>query len=110
MGYAQTPSDDGKFALVEFVARDAAAFSEILHDSQVKAFLKGRRSAFPQYLWPPERADLGGYVLHPVLPGPRDWHGGGRHRHGQSFRPVIQRWRQRRGERGGQQRLPVFGF
>jgi len=40
------PSDDGKFAVVELVARDKAAFQTILNstDSRVKVFLKGRDS------------------------------------------------------------------
>ncbi len=40
------PSDDGLFALVEFVAADASAFRGILADSGtlagVKAFVKGK--------------------------------------------------------------------
>src|SRR5579862_6636730 len=39
------PSDDGTVALCEFVARDKAAFSQILADPTVKSFLKGRDSA-----------------------------------------------------------------
>ena len=35
-------SDDGRYALVEFVARDRAAFKEILEDSRVEAFEKGK--------------------------------------------------------------------
>ena len=35
-------SDDGKYALVEFVAADRAAFAPILADKQVKAFEKGK--------------------------------------------------------------------
>ncbi len=35
-------SDDGKSAIVEFVARDRAAFSEILKDSGVKAHPKSK--------------------------------------------------------------------
>ena len=42
LGYTQVPSDDGRFAIVEFVALDAAAFDVILHDKQVKTFVKGR--------------------------------------------------------------------
>jgi hypothetical protein len=41
IAYSYVPSDDGKFALVEFVARDRAAFKAILADPSVKAFLKG---------------------------------------------------------------------
>jgi hypothetical protein len=35
-------SDDGNFALVEFVAYDRNAFKDILKDKQVKAFRRGR--------------------------------------------------------------------
>ena len=55
IAYTYVPSDDGKFALVEFVARDRAAFKAILADSSVKAFLKGVHpladavAAFKQY-------------------------------------------------------------
>ncbi len=42
LGFAQVISDDGNFALVEFVARDRAAFQQILSDPTIKAFLKGR--------------------------------------------------------------------
>jgi len=35
-------SDDGQHALVEFVARDRAAFQQILADSSVKSFVKGK--------------------------------------------------------------------
>lgn len=35
-------SDDGKFALVEFVVRDKSVFQNILADSTIQAFLKGR--------------------------------------------------------------------
>ena len=42
IGYSQQVSDDGKFALVEFVARDRSAFKDILSDSTVKSFIKGR--------------------------------------------------------------------
>ena len=41
IAYTYVPSDDGKFALVEFVARDRAAFKAILADSSVPAFVKG---------------------------------------------------------------------
>lgn len=44
IGYTQIPSDDGRFAIAEFVARDAAALDEILHDGQVKAFVKGKNT------------------------------------------------------------------
>ncbi|MGE5648370.1 MAG: hypothetical protein ACM336_21535 [Acidobacteriota bacterium] len=35
-------SENGQYALVEFVARDRAAFKEILEDSRVKSFERGR--------------------------------------------------------------------
>src|SRR5436305_3515763 len=41
LGFTQVLSDDGQFALVEFVARDRAAF-QILSDRSIKAFLRGR--------------------------------------------------------------------
>ncbi len=42
MAYTHVTSDDGKFALVQFAARDRAAFKDILADKSVKAFLNGR--------------------------------------------------------------------
>ncbi len=44
IGYASVPSDDGKFALVELVARDRGAFQQIYAEkrSDVKIFEKGR--------------------------------------------------------------------
>lgn len=44
IGFAAQISDDGKYALVEFVARDREAFKEILADTRpdVKVFEKGR--------------------------------------------------------------------
>jgi hypothetical protein len=42
LGFSFVESDDGKFALVEFVARDRAALRDILADTAVKAFLKDR--------------------------------------------------------------------
>ena len=42
MAYTHVTSDDGKFALVQFAARDRAAFKEILADKSVKTFLNGR--------------------------------------------------------------------
>ena len=42
LGYTYVESDDGKFALVEFVAQDRSAFKSILGDATIKAFLKGR--------------------------------------------------------------------
>jgi hypothetical protein len=44
LGFASMPSDDGNFALVEFVARDLAAFQTILADTTIQTFLKGRDS------------------------------------------------------------------
>jgi hypothetical protein len=42
LGFTYVLSDDGQHALVEFVAKDRAAFQQILADSTVKSFLKGR--------------------------------------------------------------------
>jgi hypothetical protein len=42
IGYTHVLSDDGKFALVEFVARDRSAFSTLLADTSIQAWLKGR--------------------------------------------------------------------
>jgi hypothetical protein len=42
IGFQCIPSDDGRLALCEYVARDRAAFNQILADPGVKAFLKGR--------------------------------------------------------------------
>ena len=46
LGFTHVMSDDGKFALVEFVARDRTAFQQILSDAaapgaSVQAFVKG---------------------------------------------------------------------
>ena len=41
IAYTYVPSDDGKFALVEFVARDRTAFKAILADTSVQAWTKG---------------------------------------------------------------------
>jgi hypothetical protein len=41
IAYTYVPSDDGKFALVEYVARDRVAFKAILADPSVTAFVKG---------------------------------------------------------------------
>jgi hypothetical protein len=47
IGYHAIPSDDGQYALVEFVAVDRAAFAEILADESLKGKVfekgKGRR-------------------------------------------------------------------
>ena len=42
LGFTHVMSDDGTLALVEFVARDRSAFQQILADTTIKAFLKGR--------------------------------------------------------------------
>jgi hypothetical protein len=42
LAFMHVMSDDGQFALVEFVARDRSAFQQILADPTIKAFLKGR--------------------------------------------------------------------
>src|SRR5947209_5162711 len=42
IAYHFEESDDHRFALVEFVANDRAAFKNILADVSVKSFLKGR--------------------------------------------------------------------
>jgi hypothetical protein len=42
LGFTHVISDDGNFALVEFVARDRSAFQQILADTSIKAFLRGR--------------------------------------------------------------------
>jgi hypothetical protein len=42
IGYMQQASDDGKHALVEYVAKDWSAFSSILKDKGIKAFIKGK--------------------------------------------------------------------
>lgn len=41
LGFTYELSDDGKFALVEYVARDRSAFSAILGDKSIQAFIKG---------------------------------------------------------------------
>ena len=42
LAYTFAISDDGNFALVEYVARDRSAFQQILADTSIKSFLKGR--------------------------------------------------------------------
>jgi len=42
LGFTFVLSDDGQHALVEFVAKDRAAFQQILADTTIKSFLKGR--------------------------------------------------------------------
>jgi hypothetical protein len=44
LAYSYVVSDDGKFALAEFVAADRAAFKALLADTTVTSFLKGRDS------------------------------------------------------------------
>ena len=44
IGYMHVPSDDGKFALVEYVARDMAAFQTIMSDTSITVFVKGKDS------------------------------------------------------------------
>jgi hypothetical protein len=42
IAYSQQLSDDGKLALVEFVARDRAAFQAIFNDKTIRFFEKGK--------------------------------------------------------------------
>lgn len=42
VAYSHQVSDDGRFALVEFVARDRKAFQAIFNDKTVKVFEKGK--------------------------------------------------------------------
>ena len=42
IGFMHQTSDDGKFALVEYVAKSQAAFAPILSDKQIKVFVKGK--------------------------------------------------------------------
>ena len=42
LSYSQQISDDGRFALVEFVARDRKAFQAVLNDKTIKVFEKGK--------------------------------------------------------------------
>jgi hypothetical protein len=55
LAFTFVTSDDGNLALVEFVARDRAAFQQILADTSITVFLKGRdkradaQAAFAQY-------------------------------------------------------------
>jgi hypothetical protein len=44
IGYMQVPSDDGRFAVAEFVAKDPAALRAILEDGEIKAFVKGKNT------------------------------------------------------------------
>jgi hypothetical protein len=42
IGYTHQISDDGKYALVEYVARDMSAFQAILNDKTITVFIKGK--------------------------------------------------------------------
>jgi hypothetical protein len=42
IAYMQQISDDGKYALVEYVARDQSALLPILNDKSIKVFVKGK--------------------------------------------------------------------
>jgi hypothetical protein len=42
IAFSHIASDDGRYALVEFVARDWSAFNAVLSDKQIKAFRKGK--------------------------------------------------------------------
>src|SRR5262249_16081540 len=44
IAYSQQISDDGHFALVEYIARDRSAFAPILADKSIKVFIKGDSS------------------------------------------------------------------
>jgi hypothetical protein len=44
IAFSYLPSDDGRFALVEFVAHTRAAFQPILSDPSIQVFEKGRVS------------------------------------------------------------------
>jgi hypothetical protein len=42
IAYMQQISDDGKYALVEYVAKDQSALQTILNDKSIKVFIKGK--------------------------------------------------------------------
>jgi hypothetical protein len=44
IGYTYQASDDGSFALVEFVAKDPAALAPILTNPAIKVFVKGKHN------------------------------------------------------------------
>ena len=44
IGFTQVPTDDGTFAIVEFVALDRKAFAAILADTTITTFEKGVQS------------------------------------------------------------------
>jgi hypothetical protein len=41
LGFSHVVSDDGRFAIVEFLASDTAAFAPLLNDKLIKAFQHG---------------------------------------------------------------------
>jgi hypothetical protein len=41
IGFSHVPSDDGQFALVEFVARDRTSLDHILSNKAIQSFVKG---------------------------------------------------------------------
>jgi hypothetical protein len=45
IGFTQVPTDDGKSAIVEFVARSRTAFQAILADTTITTFEKGTENA-----------------------------------------------------------------
>ena len=45
IGFTQVPTDDGKFAIVEFVARTRKALLPILDDTTITSYEKGLQSA-----------------------------------------------------------------
>jgi len=42
LGYVHQVSDDGRYSITEYVARDISAFKTILSDKQITAFIKGQ--------------------------------------------------------------------
>jgi hypothetical protein len=46
LAYYYLPSDDGRLAIVEFVARSRTAFQPIVNDATIQVFEKGRVSRF----------------------------------------------------------------
>ena len=42
IGYVHEVTDDGKYSITEYVARDISAFKAILNDKQIKSFIKGQ--------------------------------------------------------------------
>jgi hypothetical protein len=41
LGFTYVPSDDGRFAIVEFVARNRAAFQNLFNDKTIQVFEEG---------------------------------------------------------------------